>query len=140
MSVHFSADAFSTVADRVDLAQHAVQVDRNFGLPSELYVATFGLYFAFLSVMTLGFGSKLLAIPMAICAIFLMMAFSVPRLWATMRPLNPTKPLDWMEYQRAGIETYTGTVKARDANAQVLILPILILLWATATVIIASIV
>lgn len=140
MSVHFPAETFSTVADRVDLTKHSVHVDRNFGLPSRLYVATFGLYLSFLAVMTLGFGTREMAIPLAICVVFLVMAFSVPRLWAKMGPANTTTAMRWVDYQRAGIETYTGTVKARDANAQVLILPILILFWGLAVVSITAIV
>jgi hypothetical protein len=140
MSIQYSAEAFANIADRIETGPHTVIVDRSFGLPSALYVTTFTLYLAFLGVMTIGFGTREMAIPLAICVVFLVMAFSVPRLWAKMGPVNASTPLRWSLYQQEGIQTYTGRVKARDANAQVLILPVLILFWGVAVVSIAAMV
>jgi hypothetical protein len=138
MSIHYSAEAFTDVANRIVPEHKSAIVDRTFGLPVGLYVATFGFYFAFLAVMTLGFGSRETAVPLAICAIFLVMAFGVPRKWATMAPEKTAKATDWTDFHARGFDTFTGRIKARDATAQVLILPVLIFCWGLAIVVIAA--
>jgi hypothetical protein len=134
MSIHYPATQFQDVATRVAAPNLRQDVDRSFGLPPVLHIATFGLYFAFLTVMSVGLGSSELAIPLAICFIFLGMAAAVPAKWVTMKPARRTQAADWTEFLQEGIETHTGRMHAGDAIAQVMILPVLIFVWGVAII------
>jgi hypothetical protein len=134
MSIHIPATQFQDVANRVAAPNIRQDVDRSFGLPPVLHIATFGLYFAFLTVMSLGLGSRELAVPLAICFIFLTMAAVVPAKWVTMKPVNRTPVQGWVDFVQDGINTHTGNMRAKDAVAQVLILPVLIFIWGVAIV------
>ncbi len=115
-------------------------VDRTFELPSALYMASAGLFLAFLGVMFIGFSTPGLIIPMAIFTIFIVGFYGLPSVWATMKPDNAQKPMTMGVFARDGIMTNTGHLSAREASVQMLILPVLILLWAFAVVTIAAIV
>ena len=108
------------------------EVDRNFGLPTALYVLTACGYLGFLGVMTAAVGNPGLAIPMAIFVTFIVMAFGVCAQWVRMKPDNPTGALGWDRFQHEGIMTATGRLSASQATVQVLILPVLILFWGIA--------
>lgn len=108
------------------------EVDRNFGLPTALYVLTACGYLGFLGVMTLTVGNPGLAIPMAIFVTFIVMAFGVCAQWVRMKPDNPTSALSWNRFRNQGIMTATGRLSASQATVQVLILPVLILVWGLA--------
>jgi hypothetical protein len=116
------------------------EVDRTFELPTGLYALTVGFYLAFLVVMAIGLATPGLIIPMAICLIFVVMAFTVPSLWARMNPETQSRSLDWSRFVQHGIQTHTGWTSARDATIQVLILPVVILLWGICAVAIAALV
>jgi hypothetical protein len=119
--------------------RHQVDVDRNFGLPTALYVTTVGLFLAYLAVMAIGFGNPELALPMAIFVLFVVAGFGVPALWAGMKPDHADRPLSWSRFASEGIQTLTGRCRASDATVQVLIMPTIIFLWGVATVTIAAI-
>lgn len=136
---------------RQQIAEHAIvheapilraptTVDRNFELPTGLYVAMAGLFFAFIGVMALGFANPAMILPTAIFAVFVAMFFAVPAMWARMKPDNPQQPLTWARFRRQGIMTEHGRATANAAIVQVLILPVLILLWGFAVVTIAALV
>jgi hypothetical protein len=115
------------------------RVDRTLGLPTGLYIATAACYFGFLLVLSLALMEPQLAIPMAICVIFVAMFGGVVAKWVRMDPPNSSQPLGWGRFQLDGIVTHTGRVTARDAMAQVLILPVLILLWGIAVTVMRAI-
>lgn len=115
-------------------------VDRNFELPLALYAGTAAAYFAFLGVMALGFGNPGLILPMAIFVVFVAMFFAVPAMWMRMKPDHPQKLTGWARFQRQGIMTAFGHSTAGAATVQVLILPVLILVWGLAVVTIAALV
>jgi hypothetical protein len=138
MSIHIPAESFAEVARKTVKPNLRQNVDRSFGLPTGLYVATIGAYFAFLAVMGIGLAQRELIIPMGICFAYVAMFFGVPAKWVRMNPANDARPQSWLDYQLHGVETWSGRIKAKDATAQVLILPILILFWGVATVIIAT--
>ncbi len=116
------------------------QTIRSFELPTGLYVATAACYFGFLAVLSLALMEPQLVIPMAICVVFVTMFFAVPRKWQTMAPDHPARNLSWSRFKQAGIMTHTGPMTARDAMAQVLILPVLILIWACVIALIRALV
>jgi hypothetical protein len=115
-------------------------VDRSFELPAALYVGTAGCYLAFLATMALGFGNPHLILPMAIFVTFIVMAFAVPAMWMRMKPDHPQKLTSWSRFSREGIMTAFGRSTAGGAAVQVLILPVLILAWGFAAVMIAALV
>ena len=112
-------------------------VDRTFELPVGLYVATVAAYLGFLAITALAFSSPGLIIPMAIFGFVIVAGFGVPTIWTRMRE-NESKPHTWAAFSGKGIMTHTGPLAARDASIQVLILPVLILLWGIAVVTIAA--
>ncbi len=119
--------------------RHQVEVDRNFELPIALYGATVGLYLAFLAIMFAGLATPGLIIPMAIFTIFIVGMFGVPAVWTRLKD-NQSKPMTMGGFAQKGIMTNTGHCTARDAMIQMLILPVLIVLWACAVVVIAALV
>jgi hypothetical protein len=140
MSIHYSAETFADARILRKTAPFETKVDRSFGLPVVLHMATVGLYLTFLGVMAFAFQDRGLIIPMAIFVIYIVMAFGVPAIWVRMKPDHASKPMSWSDFSRFGINTYTGNMSAKDATGQVLILPVLILGWGVAIAVIAALV
>jgi len=120
--------------------RHQVEVDRSFEIPTAYYGLTVGLYFAFLATMFVGFSSPGLVIPMVIFGVFILAGFGVPALWTRLKAENPSMPMTLGHFKNLGITTNTGRLAARDAAIQMLILPVLIVLWGCAAVTIAALV
>lgn len=124
--------------------RHQVESDRNFELPTGLFVATAGCYLGFLAITGIAFATPTLGIPMAIFALFIVAAFGVPTIWTRLKKNglepNDTNPLTAGQFADQGIMTNTGRLAPRDATIQVLILPVLIVMWGLAAVIIAALV
>ena len=112
--------------------------DRGFELPTAIYVATIGSYLAFLAIMAVGFQSRDMLLPMVIFTVYIAMLFGVPTLWARMKPETATPPLTLSAFWEHGIQTYTGHNQAGAATVQVLLLPVMVLLWGIAVVVIAA--
>jgi hypothetical protein len=73
--------------------------------------------------------SKELLLPMAICAVFLTMFFSVPRIFLRIEPKQGERPnLD--QFLAKGLDTYTGHCSGSAALGQILIIPALLTLCA----------
>lgn len=113
-------------------------VDRGFGLPTGLYLATVALYLGFIGVMAASFLNPELAIPMVIFAGFVVFAFALAGYWTRMKPANDTAPPDWAQFRARGIETSSGRLTAGEATVQVLLLPVLILGWGLAVAVIVA--
>lgn len=116
------------------------EVDRTFELPKALYGATVGLYLGFLAVMATGFASPGLILPMAIFVFFVVAGFGVPAIWTRLDPATKSKAITLGQLKHRGIQTHTGRLSGRDAAVQMLILPVLIVMWGLATVTIAALV
>lgn len=113
--------------------------DRTFELPPALHVTMALLFLGFVTVLSAAFATPGLAIPYAVFVAFIIAYFTVPALWARMRPEESrTKALSWFEFRENGIETMTGRTAAGEATALVLVLPFLIFCWAIAVAIIAA--
>lgn len=123
----------------VEAPRRDAKVDRSFGLPTGLYAATVGCYFAFIGLMAAGFGNPGLVIPMVIFAVFIVAGFGVPAIFTRLKG-NDDKPKTMGAFSQNGIMTHTGRLSPRDAAIQVLILPVLVVLWACAAVAIAALV
>jgi hypothetical protein len=119
--------------------RHQVESDRNFGLPTALYGATVAGYLGFLLVVGSAFANPVLAIPMAIFVVFIIAGFGLPMLWTRLAG-NTSEPQTLGEFEAKGIQTNTGRLAARDATIQVLILPVLLVVWGLAVAVIAAVV
>jgi hypothetical protein len=137
MAEHISQQDLARIATITD-APVVTRVDRTFGLPIGLYVATVGAYLAFLTLMATMLGNPGLAIPLVICALSVVAGFGVPTLWARMNPENDSKPLTMGQFQHRGVDILTGHLTASEAAVQVLILPVLILAWGIACAVIIA--
>ena len=138
MVKHLTRELVAEHAVIVEAPKVAHEVDRTFELPKGLYVATVGLYLGFLAVMAAGLSTPGLIIPMAIFAFFIIAGFALPTIWTRLAPGHRSRNMSWSKLARQGVATATGRVTARDAAAQVLILPVLIFCWGVATVTIAA--
>jgi hypothetical protein len=119
--------------------RHQVEADRNFGLPSVLYGATVAGYLGFLLVVGSAFANPVLAIPMAIFVVFIIAGFGIPAIWTRLAG-NASAPQTLGEFEARGIQTHTGRLAAKDATIQVLILPVLLVVWGLAVAVIAALV
>lgn len=124
--------------------RHQVEVDRNFELPRSLYAATVACYLGFLAIMAAAFMAPALAIPMVIFAFIIAAGFGVPTVWTRIKSnavdTNASRPMSTGKFLNQGIVTHTGRCAPRDAAVQVLILPVLVVLWGLAVVVIAALV
>lgn len=129
---------------KAKMPRHQVEADRNFELPTGLFVTTAGCYLAFLAITGIAFANPVLGIPMAIFALFIVAAFGVPAIWTRLKKNglepNDTNPMTFGQFEAKGIMTNTGRLAPRDATIQVLILPVLIVMWGLAAVTIAALV
>jgi hypothetical protein len=119
-------------------AATASEVDRTFEMPTALYTAMAALFAGFIVVTGIGFREPEMILPMGICAVFLIGIFGVPAVWVRMRPETASRAKSWDRFKAEGIQTPFGHVTAREATIQMLILPVLILLWGIAVVTIAA--
>lgn len=126
------------VAPPLKAADAPAATDRNFGLPPALLLGVFGLFFAYLTVMWVGFAADGLVIPMAVNFIFVAAFAYVPAKWATMKPAHRDAAPGLAQFQALGIETETGRASAREATTLVLLLPACILFWGVAVTLIAA--
>lgn len=87
----------------------------------------------------MAFGNPALIIPMVIIALIVTAGFVVPGIWTQLKPeTKKVRSMGLDHFAGKGIMTNTGPLKARDAATQVLILPVLVLLWGVAVVTIAA--
>lgn len=132
-------DARIVAQPEVREIRHQVETDRNFGLPTALYGATVAGYLGFLLVVGSAFANPVLAIPMAIFVVFIVAGFGVPAIWTRLAG-NASAPATLGEFEQRGIMTATGRLAAKDASIQVLILPVLLVVWGLAVAVIAAVV
>ena len=140
MSEHISRQVIAEQAVVNDTLPVVPEADRSFTLPTSLYVATAGLYFAFLAIMALGFSSPGLIVPMGICAIFLIAFFGIATVFVRVDPAASSKIMRWSQLRGQGVKTLTGNLPMKDAVIQMLILPVLIVLWGLVVTMIAALV
>ncbi|MBV1918900.1 MAG: hypothetical protein KUG65_12690 [Sphingomonadaceae bacterium] len=138
MAERISKDELSRIAT-VTSAPARTKVDRNFGLPTGIYAATVGLYMGFIALMTVLFLNPGLVVPLVIIGGFVLLVFGLAGIWAGMNPENETSPLSWGQFSTRGIQTLSGHLTSGEAMAQVLILPVLIVVWGIAIAVIVAV-
>ncbi|MXP13722.1 hypothetical protein GRI44_03000 [Altererythrobacter confluentis] len=140
MSRPYSRETIARHGAVLEAPRLRTRVDRTFELPTGLYVATVGCYLAFLATLASAFAAPGLIIPLAICALIVVAIFGVPSAWARMAPASVKRPMAFNQFESRGIATLTGHLSAGEATVQVLVLPVLIVLWGLAVVTIAALV
>lgn len=114
------------------------KVDRNFGLPSGLYHATVGCYVGFVALMATLFVNPELVLPLVIIVGSIVFGFGLTRAWARMNPANDTSALTWGQFANRGVQTLSGHLNATEAATQVLILPVLLMVWGLSIAVIVA--
>ncbi len=76
---------------------------------------------------------------MAICAVFIVAGFGVPAVWTRLAG-NTGAPQTMGEFALKGIMTHTGRLAPQDATIQMLILPVLLVVWGLVVAVIAAVV
>ena len=114
--------------------------DRTFEVPTPILLGVFGLFMAYLVVMSLGFMNPALVLPMAVNFIFVAAFAYVPAKWAMMKPDKRDRAMSWAELRDRGLGTLTGRSGAGEAATLVLLLPACIFFWGVAVVSIAALV
>ncbi|MFL9840679.1 hypothetical protein ABS767_06895 [Sphingomonas sp. ST-64] len=99
-----------------------------FDLHPSLHIGVFAGFFAYLGIMWAAFGEKGLAIPFVIFAVFLAAAFAVPAWWARVAPGEGRAP-SFAEFMEEGLPTETGPLAAGGVIVQVMIMPVMLMVW-----------
>lgn len=131
------------IADKaiIHVAAHQpTTIIRSFELPAALFAVTVACYLGFLVLMAAVFSASALAIPIFVMVLVIIVGFSLPFVWTRMKPDHGDRALDWGRFSARGIQTFTGPVTAGEAAAQVLVLPVLIVGWSIAVILVAAIV
>ena len=114
--------------------------DRGFELPTGIYVAMAAMFLGFVGVLSFAFRNPEMAVPFGVFVAFIAAFFTVPGLWARMKPDDSRTPArDWSRFMAEGIMTATGHSSGREAVVLALLLPFLILSFAVAVAIIAAV-
>ena len=141
MTARYQPDLLLARSEVVEAPAARACDNHSFGFPTGIYAAMATLLFGFLAVMSIGFATPELVVPMAINFFFLTAFFAVPTIFvnAAPRELGP-RALRWSTFIERGVETETGHTSGGEAATLTLMLPFLIFCWAIAVVTIAALV
>ena len=128
MSIQQPGDTFSLV-HLTSLTDDNRAGQRTFDLHPALFGITVGAFLAYIGVMAAAFASAEIAIPFAICIITIVAAFAVPAMWVKVAARPVGRVPDWNQFIGEGVETFTGHVSGKSAVCQVLLMPVVILVW-----------
>jgi hypothetical protein len=140
MTTQITRDQIAEKAIIHSTVYRPTSVIRSFELPAALFALTAACYLGFLALMAAVFSAPALAIPIFIMVLTIIVGFGLPFVWTQMKPDHGDRNLDWGRFCARGIQTFTGPVTAGEAAAQVLVLPVLILGWGVAVILVAAIV
>ncbi len=121
-------------------AAKAGPINRSFELPPVLYAITVGCYLGFLGLMSALFMTSELALPMAAFVISILGGFGLCYKWVAMKPDHACGTLTSGQFAHRGIQTLSGRLTATEASVQVLILPVLLMVWGLAIAVIVAVV
>lgn len=137
---HRQLSANATIVPPPVIAAPRACTDRSFEVPTPILLGVFGLFMAYLGVMSIGFMAPGLVLPMVVNVIFVAAFAYVPAKWAMMKPEKSDRALRWDELRSRGLETLTGHSGAGETATLVLLLPACVLFWGIAVVAIAALV
>jgi len=136
MTAQFRPEQFTQV--RAAQLPHRGEYGRTFDLHPALYAMTFGAYMVYIAIMAAAFADKEMILPVGIFFLFVIAGFGTPALWARIAPAPRGERPRWATFMREGFECMTGHVSAKGAMVQVLIMPVLLLVWGISVAIIAA--
>ena len=114
--------------------------DHSFELPTGLYIATAGLFFAFVAILALTFNGHM-AVSYGIIVAFIVAFFAVPTIFTHVgRDEAQTVSRSWQQFLNEGVDTASGHCSGKDATVLVLLLPSLIFCFGAAVVFIRALV
>ena len=131
MAQHISQADLAAVAQVSD-APVQTRVNRSFELPAALYGVTVACYLGFLGLMSLLFMNSELVLPMVAFVIAIVGGFGLGYKWVAMKPDHGDDTLSSGQFGNRGIQTLSGRLTAFEASTQVLILPVLLMVWGIA--------
>ena len=131
MAQHISQADLAAVAQVSD-APVQTRVNRSFELPAALYGVTVACYLGVLGLMSLLFMNSELVLPMVAFVIAIVGGFGLGYKWVAMKPDNGVTTLSSGQFGNRGIQTLSGRLTAFEASTQVLILPVLLMVWGIA--------
>ena len=112
---------------------------RSFDLPRGIYAAMVMLIGSAFAVFVLAFRTNTL-VSFGVIFALLTAFFGIPAIFVKASPSESSRALSWDRFLSRGVDTATGVTKPGEATVLVLILPFLILCWAIAVAIIATVV
>ena len=127
MSEHHSAEILEAKArilpaPRLARRRH----ERAFDLHPGVHLLVVGAWMGFVGILLAAFMNPGLAIPGAICLLGAASLFVTPSLWARVKGDDGLPRQSWAEFMEEGVQTFTGHLAAKEALAQILILPALL--------------
>lgn len=137
MVQHASQAELNSVA-QVSATPALHRVNRSFELPAMLYGITVACYLGFLGLMSLLFMNAELVLPMVAFVVSIVGGFGLGYKWVAMKPDHADQTLTWGQFGHRGIQTLSGRLTAVEASAQVLILPVLLLVWGLVIAVIVA--
>lgn len=139
MTRHLTQRQLVTKQEVVQAPNQRACTDQNFGLPTRIYAAMAGLILAAIAVLASAFSSTMI-VSYGIIVAFLAAFFAIPAIFVGAAPSMSARALSWQQFRDFGIDTATGRTGAGEATVLALILPVMILFWAIAVTIIATLV
>jgi len=114
--------------------------DHSFQLPTGIYVAMTLCFFGAIAILALAFRQGM-GVSYAIIFAFLIAFFGIPAIFVHTSPASEKwHAIRWYDFLDKGMKTHTGRIGGFSAAILVLLLPLLILSWAIAIAVIATVV
>ncbi len=99
---------------------------RAFDLHPGVHAMVIGAWMSFIFILLAAFMGPHLMIPAVICVLGAASLFITPGLWARVKGDDGLPRQSWAEFMEEGVQTYTGRLGAKDALAQIMTLPLLL--------------
>ena len=126
MAVHHSPAELAEKAAIV-AAPRRNRGERAFELHPAIHLMSIAAYLSFVLILTATFMGPDLVVGAGIVVVSVLALFLVPALWAQVVPDDGLRKQSWAEFLEEGVECITGRLTARQAMAQILTLPALLL-------------
>lgn len=140
MTTHHSPEVLAANADIVAPPAAPSWNDHSFELPPAIYIAMGALFFGFIAVLSMAFLNPAMAVPFAVCALFIVVFFTVPVIFVRTAPTDGSKPLRWSRFMEKGVAIEHGRCSGGEAAVLVLMLPALIFCFGVAIATIVALV
>jgi hypothetical protein len=101
--------------------------ERAFDLHPGVHFMVIGAWMGFIAILLAAFMGPDLVVPAGICILGAASLFVTPGLWARVKGDDGLPRQSWSEFMSEGVETYTGHLKSKEALAQIMILPALLI-------------